>query len=213
MTENYYLGERGGIYSDKKYLKSLKRFENNYTIILTSPHSKCDRLYLLLKEHWCDYIAEEMLDLLNESLNDKSNDTIITRKSDTLRPICDLNRNRCWNTSYRMKLRQLFESINPKKSLLFDIHSYPSNSDYGEFDFVIIIQDKYKYLYDLIKSLVKSLNKQNINVGVLKGGENSIVIEALSYDIPSFLFEFNESYTYNKLIVNEMGRWISILFK
>lgn len=176
-------------------------------ILLTCPHAYCgnnsiDRNYFE-SEHFCDLIAEDMTNELYTKLS--KNNQVDIEIGKTARPECDLNRIQCRNTSFRRKISQKMQNFD----LILDIHSYPSNSEYGAYQ-AVILEDR-PLSRDLSSySLYQYLISNGINVGLLQGRGNDIEDESHEKGIDSFLIEFDEdmSLKFNQNLINLISEWV-----
>lgn len=167
-------------------------------ILLTVPHAYCDEL--LIYGHYCDPIAEEMAKKISRKI------PVDLEIGDIPRPVCDLNRIACRITDFRRRISRKIKNFD----LILDIHSYPSDSEYGPWD-ITILEDRQPNLNLTSYSLYKYLQSFGINVGLIYGKDNDIIDEANEKGVDAFLIEFNESLSekYNNYLVSLIVNWIS----
>lgn len=161
-------------------------------IILTIPHSVC----ISNEYHLCDYSAEKFANIFNKDLQDIKLKTYII-KSNQNRMILDDNRysNKELTIKHDSLLwKTLRETIHDTKTIIFDIHSFPSTTkDFGDYDVGILDIMPYQ---SIVKQLNTYLSNNNIKSNILQAavGHNSIldVFTLHPLYIPVLLLEINE---------------------
>ena len=104
-------------------------------ILIVSPHSKCP---LLSIRRSCDLRAKNISKKIYERFKTQSNEVPAIDRcvdvhlllSDKYRRKIDYNRSKARNSQWREKLKKIIED--EEISVVLEIHSYPSYSDYGE---------------------------------------------------------------------------------
>ena len=182
-------------------------------VLITVPHALCDPISY--PSHMCDRIAKEMGRRLNSKLTGS-----IYLEADEPRYECDLNRDECNLTKYRQSLTKLLKSTDAKTTDLFDVHSFPAESEYSSaHDLLVLInldlgkRSENGPLSNLLSEMGK---KEGIDVKTAIGSPvNSIVKEGLSMGIRSFLLEFNEEVSIGnrEKTVNLVVKWYNTYLK
>lgn len=183
-------------------------------IIITVPHSFCLEHE---KERHCDLLAKKSaLNLIN-LFNDNNINYKIFLPS-TLRKECDLNRDICKNTNYRIELREFIKKNFNLIKFTFDIHSFPNTESKWNLYQLIILDDfgyennKKNQFSDYGNSLYKYCSKKGIAVVIWNGQKNSIQDEIRKLKLKNLLLEFNESnndFTLN-LISKTIIEWLKL---
>jgi len=144
--------------------------------------------------HPCDLEAGRNAELLHKIL---PNSTLYIRPPYE-RAKGDMNRNETWNSPWRVKLREMVQS--PDCAGVIDVHGFPPNS--SEYDYYFISQDPTS---DFSRSISEYVYRECTLAGMvgpeeaLKGGENSIMIDAIQFQSKVILIEIREGLsTYKK---------------
>ena len=170
-------------------------------ILITVPHAACPASR---EDHFCDYGAVRAALRLERHLQKCAKLHVHFGNVD--RRICDLNRRQCYHHPWRSAIRSQF----PKASLLLDVHSFPPDIDWGEYDVVLLdhAPDSEK-LFNWTYEFAQALTQAGFHIGVFKGAKNDITIDALAHDVREvFLIEFNEALSDRDLdrLTMEMSR-------
>lgn len=168
---------------------------NPIRVIMTIPHARCIDDPYFLSEHYCDITALSNAERFAEILRGRGI-IVIFLPGDTLRPNCDLNRDRCRETPYRKMVRSFMREY-PDASE-WDIHSKPHGgprrSDKNE---VYLLDDTPvgSPQWEKSQKVVDALLAAEIDADLYKGEKNSIINDGVEAGLPSFLVEFDESLT------------------
>jgi hypothetical protein len=154
-------------------------------ILFTVPHSICRST---IRD--CDTVALKACNYLKQYFP-YANSII----SNTYRYDMDLNRIESINSSFHTQYVKILKSFN-NNGLLLDIHSFPNDSslDTYNLDFYIIIENTNTRMINLFK-----IFDINFKYKILDGINNFIIEEANKYNIDSFIIEFNESLSNERL--------------
>ena len=181
-------------------------------IILTVPHGTCSPI--LIGEHYCDFIAEQMGTLLHDALSKKLNnvsaqtisyDISLIVEKDIPRSHIDENRDiaRQQHTPFRTKISDSI-SQSPSGSILIDIHSFPNNPEHLEsYNTPFYIIDPSIDIFYPANNLSMALSHTTIpSAAIFRSGSdefgqnvNDIIRQASESGINSTLIEFNEQLT------------------
>lgn len=168
-------------------------------ILFTVPHSICKN-----PERDCDTMALKAHKYLVQHFPHSS--SVISNR---YRSEMDLNRIESTNSSFHAQYIERLQSFD-KNGLLVDIHSFPNDSspDTYDLDFYIILENINEKMKNLFKLFDIIINHDNIDLEynkifkykIFKGNNNFIIEEANRYGIDSFILEFNESLSDERLI-------------
>lgn len=168
------------------------------SVLLTVPHCLC--LYEGNKNHLCDSIA------LKAAKNINKNNGFTLIKGNISRDKCDLNRINCRDTYFRKEIMNLIDKY--KIKWVIDIHSFPEVF-LNNFEIYILddyTEEKTNYCVDFYKYILKN----NVNCGYFQGIDNDIMDQTREKGVKSFLIEFNESLSKNRL--NEICSVVASFF-
>lgn len=199
------------------------------TILLTSPHSKCDAN---LEVRHCDRVAGQMRALIGRHIERRK---AVEIPSDTFRGECDLNRERECTKRSRFNAVFLENLTSPSKNwkVFLDVHSFPKEIETWneenetwfkdqtkrkkmKYDFVVLYPQNTRWLYHL-NSLKKEItHKLGLRVGIFSASSVCYLITEATKrrpDIISFLFEFHEDLPEEKKnrLASVIARWSQLL--
>lgn len=192
------------------------------TLIITSPHAKCD---LLHPKRMCDLAAALAGQVMTEEAGKYGLEHFYF-PGDVYRHDHDLNRMPSRKTNYRKKVLKQIEKLSGTNAILLDIHSFPNYymDEAGDINFfrkgetppeIVLIRgplDTYrnKRLANLLHS---ALSRRKVRVKILEGiSVNDILNQTSEHNIPGILIEYNESFNKNpnsllqicRIIINEI---------
>lgn len=174
------------------------------TLLVTSPHAKCD---LSHPKRMCDLAAALAgQTMLEEAAKNELN--CLYFPGDVYRYTHDLNRKRSRHTNYRQSLLKHIKKLSKLDSVLLDIHSFPNYymDEAGDINFfrkgesppeIVLIQGPLNIYRNrrLTNLLYSILSKKGVRVKILDGiSVNDILNQASEHNIPGILIEYNESF-------------------
>ena len=174
------------------------------TLLITSPHAKCD---LLHPKRTCDLAASLAGQTMSEEA-EKCGLEYFYFPADVYRSQHDLNRKPSRTTNYRQKELKQIKKLSNQNSLLLDIHSFPNYymDEAGDINFfrkgetppeIVLIQGPLNIYRNrkLTNLLYSILSKRGIRVKILGGiSVNDILNQSAEHNIPGILIEYNESF-------------------
>lgn len=200
----------------KKYLKCKKKYSQHggykkYKIIITIPHSVCNRTTCecCRCEKMCDLKAEQFGDILHQKLIGANYDVSII-KADTNRGTYDANRyhtgkNTLKTSNFWNRLKNAISDAHTrytyKNIIVFDVHSFPNTSLEGK-DISLLDNIPYQDLVYKLYNYIVNDKRYSVKIFDTMPGHNAIkdVLTLHPLSISTVLFEVNENITdVNKL--------------
>lgn len=160
--------------------------KNKFFTIVTAPHSMCAGMKRN-EEHRCDFVSGEAAEMMAVEIGEP----VVLMKSDTPRPLFDLNRSEGRQTAWRMRLYSLIREISrewDRKAVLIDVHSFPPASFDGCDVAVLGVAPNRQF-----SGCVQAMISRKVWSKYFPGTEeNDITVTAGRAGIRSVLVEFNE---------------------